>query len=138
MAVNMHIFTYGSLMFPEVWTTVVRGTYPQQPARLHGYQRCCIKGETYPAAIAAGVEDYIDGQLYLNADIEDQQRLDRFEGEDYEKVTAPVTLAEGGVVLAAVYRYRHRERLEAREWDVEWFERAGIRLFLAQYGGFSR
>jgi gamma-glutamylcyclotransferase (GGCT)/AIG2-like uncharacterized protein YtfP len=134
----MHIFTYGSLMFPEVWTTVVHGNYERQPARLYGYQRCCIKGETYPAAIAAGLEDYIDGQLYLNVDAEDQQRLDRFEGEDYEKATAPLILAEGGIVMAQLYLYRHHQRLEMREWDQAWFEREGIKQFLAEYGGFER
>ncbi len=133
----MHLFTYGSLMFPAVWTTVVRGKYEQQPARLYGYQRCCIKGETYPAAIAAGLGDYIDGQLYLDIDAADQQQLDRFEGDDYDQVEAPLILAEGGIVMAQFYLYRFHEHIELREWDEEWFEREGLKLFLAHYGGFG-
>ncbi len=134
----MHLFTYGSLMFPQVWTTVVRGDYQQQPVRLQGYRRCCIKSEIYPAAITASAANFIDGQLYLNMDAADQQRLDQFEGDDYEKIEAPLMLAEGGVLIAAVYLYRYPERLEAQEWDVQWFEREGIKSFLAQYGGFER
>lgn len=134
----MHLFTYGSLMFPQVWTIVVRGDYKKQPARLHGHQRRSIKGETYPAAIAAGLDNFIDGQLYLNISPEDKQRLDQFEGDDYEKIEAPVTLADNNIVMAAVYLYRHHERLAAQAWDVEWFEREGIKLFLAEYGGFER
>lgn len=134
----MHLFTYGSLMFPQVWSSVVRGHYRRQPARLNGYQRCSIKGETYPAAVVATLDNFIDGQLYMNLTAAEMERLDRFEGGDYERVVAPVILAEGGVVMAALYRYRHPGRLDARPWDVEWFEREGMALFLAQYGGFSR
>lgn len=134
----MHLFTYGSLMFSQVWTTVVRGEYKKQPARLQGHQRRRIKGETYPAAIAAGLDNFIDGQLYMNISSEDMQRLDTFEGDDYEKSDAPVTMADNNVVVAAVYLYRHHERLEAQEWDVQWFEREGIKTFLAQYGGFRK
>ncbi len=134
----MHLFTYGSLMFPQVWTTVVRGEYKKQPARLHGHQRRSIKGETYPAAIAASATDFIDGQLYMNINDEDMQRLDTFEGNDYEKIEAPVTLADNKIVTAEVYLYCHHERLAAQDWDVQWFEREGITLFLTQYGGFGR
>lgn len=134
----MHLFTYGSLMFPQVWTTVVRGNYQKQPARLHGHQRRSIKGETYPAAVAASAADFIDGQLYMNISSEDMRRLDNFEGDDYEKIEAPVTLSGSSVVMAAVYLYRHLERLEAQEWDVQWFKREGVKIFLAQYGGFGR
>lgn len=134
----MHLFTYGSLMFPEVWNTVVRGSYQKQPARLYGFQRRAIESETYPAAIAAGVDDHIDGQLYMNITADDMQRLDRFEGDDYDNVEVPLTLANGEVVMARLYLYRHRERLAARDWDVAWFEREGIKSFIAQYGGFSR
>ena len=134
----MHLFAYGSLMFPEVWSTVVKGEYERMAARLYGYQRRCVRGEIYPAAVEATVGDYIDGQLYLNVDDDDLLRLDHFEGDDYEKVEAPAILAEGGVVMAKLYLCRHPERLEAREWDVEWFAREGIKSFMAQYGGFSR
>ena len=134
----MHLFTYGSLMFPQVWSVVVRGDYKKQSARLHGHQRRSIKGETYPAAIVALAADYIDGQLYLNINDEDMQRLDQFEGNDYEKIKAPVTLADNSRVMATVYLYCHHEKLAAQEWDVQWFEREGIKTFLAQYGGFAR
>jgi len=138
MVVNVHLFTYGSLMFPEVWSTVVKGEYERMAARLYSYKRLCVKGEAYPAAVAATVADYIDGQLYLNVGDDDLLRLDRFEGNDYEKVEAPLILAEGGVVMAQLYICRYPERLEEREWDVEWFAREGIKDFMAQYGGFSR
>lgn len=134
----MHLFTYGSLMFPQVWSSVVRGDYRQQPARLHGHQRRCIKGETYPAAIAASATDSIDGELYMNINPEDMQRLDRFEGDDYRKIEAPVVLMDNSVVMAAVYLYRHHERVTPQDWDVQWFRHEGIRLFLAEYGGFER
>ena len=135
----MHLFTYGSLMFPEVWSMVVRGDYQSQPARLYGYQRLRINSESYPGAVAATTSDFIDGQLYMKIAPEDMERLDLFEGDDYEKVQAPLSLSEeGDVVMAQVYLYKHSERLDTQAWDVEWFAREGIKQFMAEYGGFNR
>ena len=43
MAIDL--FCYGSLMFDPVWTRVVQGGYPAQPARLRGWRRGAVIGE---------------------------------------------------------------------------------------------
>jgi len=44
----MNLFTYGSLMFAEVWSQLVRGDYVKRPARLHGFTRRRVHGDVYP------------------------------------------------------------------------------------------
>lgn len=46
---KQHLFTYGSLMFENVWRRVVSGRYRSTPATLHGYRRQRVRGEDYPA-----------------------------------------------------------------------------------------
>ncbi|MCX5753855.1 MAG: gamma-glutamylcyclotransferase, partial [Candidatus Krumholzibacteria bacterium] len=44
----MNLFTYGSLMFDEVWSRLVRGDYLQRPGRLHGFTRRQVCDDVYP------------------------------------------------------------------------------------------
>ncbi|MGZ5781655.1 MAG: gamma-glutamylcyclotransferase family protein, partial [Burkholderiaceae bacterium] len=65
-----HIFTYGSLMFPQVWQRVVRGQYHSANAIVSGYARYTIVGETYPAIIEqAGAT--VHGVVYFDVDEQD-------------------------------------------------------------------
>lgn len=43
-----HLFTYGSLMFEDVWNRLVKGNYLSQKAMLaNGYARRCVKDDVY-------------------------------------------------------------------------------------------
>ena len=60
-----NIFTYGSLMFDEVWRQVVSGRYRSEPATLHHHQRHALTGLSYPGVVAAaGVQ--VAGRLYFD------------------------------------------------------------------------
>ena len=69
----------------------------------------------------------------------DFRRLDRFEGLDYARVEAPLTLDDGSFAFAEGYLYRDEfaHRVSPEEWDPAWFEREGIGNFLGRYTGFS-
>lgn len=43
-----NIFTYGTLMFPEVMFTVCKSKYESEKATLQGYARRQVKGRIYP------------------------------------------------------------------------------------------
>jgi hypothetical protein len=44
-----NIFTYGSLMYPEVMYNLVKGqNYKTEPVLLRNYSRRHVKGKTYP------------------------------------------------------------------------------------------
>ncbi len=133
----MHIFTYGSLMYPEVWSRVVRANYQSAPARIHGFQRRKVRGETYPCLIPG--RGTVEGRLYFDINRQDLERLDRFEGSQYDRVPRFCDLTRG-YVPAAVYVWKRefRSQVISAPWHPRDFERDGLRRFLATYGGFGR
>jgi gamma-glutamylcyclotransferase (GGCT)/AIG2-like uncharacterized protein YtfP len=48
----LHLFTYGTLMFPEVWRVVVGKDFESTPAQLPGYQIFRVRDAVYPGIIA--------------------------------------------------------------------------------------
>lgn len=56
----------------------------------------------FPGLVAIGSGQRVTGQL-LEASSLDWARLDAFEGTDYVRQTAEVTLVDGSVVSAEVY-----------------------------------
>ncbi len=119
----MHIFTYGSLMFPEVWTRVVRGGYRSAPARLDGFARFAIRDETYPGMVPMA-RGSVQGVLYFDVAAEDVAALDAFEGEQYRRDTVHVTPDAGEVLVAGAYIYLLPENLSESPWRPEAFRMA--------------
>ncbi len=136
----MNVFTYGSLMFDQVWSKVVNGNYERLKATLYGYERRKLKERTYPAVIPGNPSDSVDGILYVNVLPSDLLRLDRFEGDYYRKETADCLIGGGEVAAALVYVIEDRFSglIEDKPWDPAWFAETGIRSFLDGYEGFSR
>ncbi len=112
---NAHVFTYGSLMFPEVWSRVVAGSYASMTATLAGHGRFAIQDELYPGMVPAA-DASVRGTLYLDVAGDDLDRLDRFEGDEYRRLAVDVLGADGVVRMAETYIYRAAERLLASEW----------------------
>jgi gamma-glutamylcyclotransferase (GGCT)/AIG2-like uncharacterized protein YtfP len=131
----MHVFTYGSLMYRQVWEHVVTGTYPSCSGVIHGYVRRRIVGETYPALVRATPTDPVAGVVYLNISVTDLAALDAFEDEGtaYVRMEVPVTLGNGSSLSAWTYLYRHLDKVEPTAWDPKQFEGAGLDRFLATY-----
>ena len=134
----MNIFCYGTLMFPEVWSVVVRGRYTAMPGCIMGYQRRAVVGDPYPCIIAAEPDERLQGVVYLDVDAVDTQRLDRFEGVYYRRISTPCTLEDGSEVAAGAYLFRvaYRHLVSGRPWDFERFKESGMAEFLANYKGF--
>jgi hypothetical protein len=74
----VHVFTCGSLMFPEIWSRVVRRSYRAVPARVAGFGRYALPDVTYPGMVAER-DSHVDGVLYLDVEAGDLPALDRFE-----------------------------------------------------------
>lgn len=136
----MHIFTYGSLMFREVWSRVVHGNYRCRPATLPGYRRKAVKGEVYPVALNALPEDRIDGMVYLDIAADDIDRLDTFEGDYYRRRIEAVSISADTTIKAGVYVLHpdHRSIVAEEEWDADRFRRSSLPCFLSSYLGFHR
>lgn len=127
----MNVFTYGSLMFPEVWRRVAGVSSTGCPARLAGYRRFAVRGRTFPGIVPEATAR-VDGVVYRDVPPEAVARLDVFEDEMYERLNLPVTLSGGGVLRCEAYvvtdPYRHW--LGAADWDPAVFERDHLRRFL--------
>lgn len=117
-------------MFEPVWSRVA-GRYERRDAVLQGYERKGVRNEVYPVAVPGAAESQVRGIVYLAVSEEDLSRLDRFEGESYERRTEQVKV--GKTVLAAevyVLKEEHYGVISPQEWDWEAFRTSGIRTFL--------
>lgn len=134
---STNIFTYGSLMFADVWKPLVSGDYRSEPAILAGYRRFAVPGVTYPGIIAApGYR--VAGLLYLDVAEEDVARLDAFEGTEYRRDALQVELADAKVLSAGTYVWLNHERLSDKLWLAEAFRlREFIETYALASGGHS-
>lgn len=116
-----HVFTYGSLMFPEVWTRVVGGRHRAEPAVLDGFSRHALAGRDYPGMVRAAAASQVQGVLWRDVDDVDLGRLDAFEGAEYRRIEVPVRRASGEVLQAGTYLYVAGDLLVAQDWDPQAF-----------------
>lgn len=127
-----HIFTYGSLMFKEVWGALVKGEYTCAPALLEGYARRCVKQEEYPVIFEA--PEWVQGMVYYDVEPYDIARLDAFEGEYYERRS--ILLNQCIDAQTYVLKKEFFDIIEDKPWDAEGFAREGIKRFCDSYKGF--
>lgn len=127
--VSHHVFTYGSLMFAEVWQRVVRGKYLSQPARIDGYQRYAVRGDTYPGiAMATGAS--VTGLIYRDVNAADLAALDHFEGDFYERIGLHATSEDGAQIAVQTYLFRDPAGLSDQLWQAHAF---ALQRFLESY-----
>lgn len=132
------LFTYGSLMCEDIMTEVAGAPLPCEPATLHGYRRFLVKDEEYPGVVAeAG--GLVAGIVYHGIDVENWRRLDRFEGEMYDRKPVTVRYADGRLAKVDCYVFRPEfiHRLSSTEWDFAAFLQDGKTVFQHQYCGFK-
>lgn len=117
----MHVFTYGSLMFPAIWRRVVRGGHRALPAVLDGYARHAVRGELYPGIVLRPGAS-VDGMLYLDVSEAELAVLDAFEGSEYRRENVMVrTAADMQTVAADTYLFLAGHRLADEAWEPQHF-----------------
>lgn len=134
-----HCFTYGTLMCVDIMSAVSGRAVSGEPATLAGFARRAVRGEDYPG-IRPATDALVTGVLYRNLDATALARLDAFEGEQYQRQTVEVALADGSRVAADTYviKAEHAALLSAEDWDFDAFLAEGKRRFESRYLGFSR
>ncbi|UCD49484.1 MAG: gamma-glutamylcyclotransferase [Phycisphaerales bacterium] len=134
----MHLFTYGSLMFEQVWSRLAQGHYVRRPARLHGFARRNVRHDVYPVVFRSQDSDWVDGMIYLDITKEDINRLDHFEGQFYDRREHMIIVEGSERITAAVYvlKDHYDHIISGDEWDPARFTREGLAVFLGQYQGF--
>lgn len=128
-----NVFTYGSLMYPEVFEPVALVSPSSQRARLDGWSRHAIRGRTYPAAVPA-TDSRIEGVVWMGLDGESLRRLDRFEGNEYQRETVTVALPGGARIAAEIYRWLDRDCILDQDWSQDEFERCHLPDFFRIHG----
>lgn len=137
----MHnIFTYGSLMFEDVWRKVVRQEYEKVDGILYGFDRKAVRNEEYPALVKGIRDSSVNGIVYKDVGSKDVLRLDNFEGEYYKRVKGQVLLTDNQTLTVIFYvlKPEYTHILSDQNWDPERFKRVGIDKFLDQYCGFRQ
>ncbi len=132
------LFTYGSLMYADIFTAVSGEHCPARTARLAGFRRCRVKGQAYPG-IRPDAQGEVAGVLYEGVGDTAMTRLDEFEGVEYLRERLAVVGEDGVVTEAECYVFRPEcySRLLPDDWDVQEFEQVGkarfIRTFFANW-----
>jgi gamma-glutamylcyclotransferase (GGCT)/AIG2-like uncharacterized protein YtfP len=132
-AMTDRLFAYGTLIFPEVLRAVTGRSLAPIAATLDGFRRRGVIGEIFPAIVAGAADDRVEGVVYAGLEERDWGRLDRFEGELYER--RRVTLrCEGRGLLAHAYvlgpAWAHR--VGAEPWDPARFARDHLATFVGR------
>lgn len=121
---SRHVFTYGSLMFPEVWKPLVPRPRASASATLFGFAREGVRGQAYPGIRPEPGAQTV-GRLYLDLDEAELAQLDAFEGSEYRRETVQVRITTGDGrsldVPAEVYRLVDPLRLDGKAWDPDRF-----------------
>lgn len=136
----MNLFTYGSLMFDNVWSRVVSQGYESTPASLSGYVRKYVNNDSYPVIFKYSSDISIEGKLYFNITPHDLDLVDEFEGEYYLRQTIQVRLPDGSSLPAETYVLKDEFRHLASDldWDADHFASTEIHHFLERYAGDFR
>ena len=104
---------------------------------LEGYTRLGVRDHVYPGLLQRE-SNRVDGVVYLDVPASAYERLDRFEGEMYARLTVSIEMDSGGQLTAETYivRPEYVDGLEEAEWDFSEFLSSGKSKFRAGYVGY--
>ncbi len=136
----MDLFTYGTLMVPEIMRHVAGCDLQGVAVTVEGYVRYGVRGEQYPGVIGSA-DERVEGILYRDVPTEAMRRLDLFEGEMYHRETVRVVRKSDGVAMAAevyVFKPAYAHLLTGDPWDFQRFLKNGRKFFEDGYRGFQQ
>ncbi len=133
------LFTYGTLMLPEVMEIVAGRRFAARSATLAGYRRRLLRDRVYPGLVPAAGES-VEGVLWEDLDLQALARIDRFEDAPYERLELRVAVAPGESCAAFVYllRAEHRALATDAAWHEAEFRARHLPDYLADCRTFAR
>lgn len=133
-APSQHVFTYGSLMFDDIFLGVTSTSPERVRARLTHWSRHGLRDREYPGAIPdPGGEHFIDGVLWLNLTESALAALDQFEGAEYERIRVQVDGNDATRYDAWVYRWLLPQAI-CGSWSQQTFELRHRQTFVFRHG----
>jgi gamma-glutamylcyclotransferase (GGCT)/AIG2-like uncharacterized protein YtfP len=127
----MNLFTYGTLMFPEIWRRVVGCDFFAAPATLAGYAVYRVTNGVYPVMVAADPEAQVRGLIYFDVDAASVVLLDEYESDLYERVPVVMTVENRRIECEAYVLPESRRSYASDEpWNAERFKREALADYL--------
>jgi len=128
----MSLFTYGTLMFAEVWRRIGIGEFESQPATLQGFTVYRLCNAVIPGMMRTTGEDQASGLIYQGLDENALFELDAYESDLYKRVDVQATAADGQVIdcQAYVIPESRRQAVTNELWDATWFEQHELANYL--------
>lgn len=126
------VFTYGSLLFPEIMSTVTGRSFLSRPALLPGYARYRVRDASYPGITTCSGAS-VTGLLYVKVDRSSLKILDRFEGDLYVRQAVDLS-CDGQLINAQTYVVApdQMHHLTTVLWNPDHFKERDYALFLEQ------
>ena len=126
-----NVFTYGTLMIPEILTALTGKSFLSVSAVLEGTIRLTVKGRPYPG-IMDKIGTHTDGRLYRGVDRQSIDILDRFEGMLYERQARLVRTADQQEQYGEVYIVKKDQEhaLSRQPWNLQWFKNEWLEAYL--------
>lgn len=130
----MNLFVYGTLQIPRIMFRAAGRVPPSRPALLPGHAALTLRDRAYPGLLPTSGAS-TPGLLYTGLTGKEILRLDRFEGEEYERVLRAVCLGRGGSLAAWCYRLRDDFLCLAlpRTWRLKNFLDQNLSRFEAEF-----
>lgn len=136
----MHVFTYGTLMFPEVWRSVTGRMFATVKGTAAGYAVFRVREAVFPGMVEAA-DRVVHGVVYLDVDPAALARLDKFEDDFYQRQGVFIDCDDAQRLAADAYIVpaENRHVLTDEPWDGESFVAwGGLEQFISRFAGFSR
>ena len=126
-------------MAPEVIQTLIGRLPPGQAAHLRGaFRRHPVQNYFFPGLVRAEDESTaqpVKGVLYKDLSVNEMKRLDWFEGDEYDKISCEVEVADSSeMVETQVYLWvKPIEELDVTQsWSYEQFREQNLEKYLEQ------
>lgn len=129
---RVNVFTYGSLMFDEVWRGVTGRLAESVPGVLADHAAWRLRGQNFPG-LAPAPGHQTAGRIWLAVTPDELARLDEFESGLYERRLFDVRAGNGRRLNCWAYEVRSDSRslLEPALWDPEEFRQRHLAGFLS-------
>jgi len=129
------IFVYGTLMAPEVVTTLLRRQPQATKACVEGYIRHPVINHVFPGLIACSQSHKMTGILYQELSPQELKILDWFEDEEYTRIDVTVNLIkedESSNVNTQLYLWTNPlTQLDcSKEWNYQQFRATKLDWYL--------
>ena len=131
-----NLFTYGTLIIPEVMQLVAGTVFESQTATLTNYQRFLVKNQVFPA-ITKATGNKVSGKVYLDVDSDSLSVIDIFESIIYNRLKLDVLTDTGSTLEAYAYVIKDDKKnlLSDQPWNELEFRNYHLQKYLARIQG---